>query len=60
LLIRARSAELLGAFEACTSRAIECGVPGSPSFLVDGELFYGQDRLMFVEHHLAQPFLPLT
>ena len=43
-------------FESCTARAIELGVPGSPSFFVDGQLFYGQDRLIFVERHLGQPF----
>ncbi|MEN9774342.1 MAG: hypothetical protein RL322_1412 [Pseudomonadota bacterium] len=60
LRVRAQSARLQDAFEACTQRAIDNGVPGSPSFLVDGELFYGQDRLMFVERHLSRPFRPLS
>jgi 2-hydroxychromene-2-carboxylate isomerase len=56
LLERAADPAMSAAFQACTNRAIEAGVPGSPSFLVDGELFYGQDRLMFVERHLSCPF----
>ena len=33
--------------------AIVRGVIGSPSYLVDGENYYGQDRLDFVERQLA-------
>jgi 2-hydroxychromene-2-carboxylate isomerase len=36
-------------FEANTKEAIEKNVFGSPSFFVDGELFWGQDRLSYVE-----------
>lgn len=43
-------------FAACTDEAIRLGVPGSPTYVVDGEMFYGQDRLMFVERHLQRPF----
>lgn len=32
-----------------TDEAVEAGVFGAPAFLVDGELFWGQDRLHFVE-----------
>jgi 2-hydroxychromene-2-carboxylate isomerase len=38
-----------------TQRAIDAGVFGAPSYVVDGEIFWGQDRLDFVEHALAQP-----
>jgi len=31
-------------------------VPGSPTYVVDGEVFYGQDRLMMVERALHAPF----
>jgi 2-hydroxychromene-2-carboxylate isomerase len=37
------------AFVACSERAIAVGVPGSLTYIVDGEIFYGQDRLMMVE-----------
>jgi 2-hydroxychromene-2-carboxylate isomerase len=56
LLERAGAPGMLANFQRCTDRAIALGVPGSPSFLVDGELFYGQDRLMFVERQLVKPF----
>ncbi|MDR3452173.1 MAG: 2-hydroxychromene-2-carboxylate isomerase [Rhodoferax sp.] len=39
-------------YEANTRQAIEAGVFGAPSYVVDGELFWGQDRLDFVERKL--------
>ena len=33
--------------------AIDAGVFGAPSYLLDGEIFWGQDRLDFVERALA-------
>ncbi|MFM1989480.1 MAG: hypothetical protein RJA99_2437 [Pseudomonadota bacterium] len=56
LLARAREADVMAEFAACTDDAIRLGVPGSPTYVVDGELFYGQDRLMFVERQLVRPF----
>lgn len=44
------------AYAANTREAIERGVLGSPTYVVDGDLFYGQDRLDFVERALKQPF----
>jgi 2-hydroxychromene-2-carboxylate isomerase len=38
---------------ADTKRAIDKGVFGAPSFVIDGEIFWGQDRLEFVERKLA-------
>ena len=35
-----------------TQRAIELGVFGAPSYCVDGEIFWGQDRLDFVQRKL--------
>lgn len=40
-------------YEANTQRAIEAGVFGAPSYVVDGEIFWGQDRLDFVERRLS-------
>ncbi len=40
-------------YEANTQRAIELQVFGSPSYVIDCELFWGQDRLDFVERRLA-------
>lgn len=42
-------------FESNTQRAIDAGVFGAPSYVIDGELFWGQDRLDFVERRLARP-----
>ena len=39
-------------YEAYTQQAIEAGVFGAPSYCVDGEIFWGQDRLDFVERKL--------
>ncbi len=39
-------------YEDDSRRAIEAGVFGAPSYMVDGELFWGQDRLDFLERSL--------
>jgi len=39
-------------YEANTEQAIHTGVFGAPSYLIDGEMFWGQDRLDFVERRL--------
>ncbi len=39
--------------EAYTKHAIEQSVFGAPFFVIDGERFWGQDRLEFVERKLA-------
>ena len=36
-----------------TEDAVKRGVFGAPTFFVDGEMFWGQDRLFFVEKALA-------
>ncbi len=41
-------------YEAETKQAIERGVFGAPSYVIDGEIFWGQDRLDFVERALAR------
>ena len=41
-------------YEAQTQRAIDAGVFGAPSYVVDGELFWGQDRLDFLQRRLAR------
>jgi carboxymethylenebutenolidase len=40
-------------YETYTQAAIDTGVFGAPSYVVDGEMFWGQDRLDFVERALA-------
>lgn len=51
----ALSAQVKATYEAYTQEAIDKGVFGAPSYIVDGELFWGQDRLDFVERALARP-----
>jgi 2-hydroxychromene-2-carboxylate isomerase len=41
-------------YAAFTAEAIEKEVFGSPTYIVDGEPFWGQDRLDFVERKLAR------
>jgi carboxymethylenebutenolidase len=41
-------------YEADTRQAIDAGVFGAPSYVIDGEIFWGQDRLDFVARRLAQ------
>ena len=40
-------------YEQQTQQAIDAGVFGAPSYVVDGEIFWGQDRLDFLERKLA-------
>jgi 2-hydroxychromene-2-carboxylate isomerase len=40
------------AMQADTARAIAANVFGAPTYAIDGELFWGQDRLDFVERAL--------
>ena len=44
--------EIQAIYEANTQQAIDAGVFGAPSYVVNGELFWGQDRLDFVERKL--------
>ena len=40
-------------YESYTQMAIDAGVFGAPSYVLKGEIFWGQDRLDFVERALA-------
>jgi len=50
----AQTAEVQARYEAATQQAIDAGIFGAPSFVIDGEVFWGQDRLDFVERRLAR------
>jgi len=54
LLERAASEEMAERWEQNTQDAIARGVFGSPSYIYDDELFWGQDRLEFLERALAR------
>lgn len=46
---RAAEQAIKDELRARTDAAVEAGVFGAPTFIVDGELIWGQDRLHFVE-----------
>ena len=50
----AASAEVQATYERYTQQAITAGVFGAPSYVIEGEIFWGQDRLDFVERRLSQ------
>jgi carboxymethylenebutenolidase len=54
LLAQSHSQAVQERYESCTQAAIDAGVFGAPSYVVGGEIFWGQDRLDFVERALAR------
>ena len=51
--------EIRDALAAVTDRALAAGVFGAPTFVIDGEFYWGKDRFEFIEDHLAgKPALP--
>jgi 2-hydroxychromene-2-carboxylate isomerase len=52
-LAQSKTAEVQQRYEANTQQAIAAGVFGAPSYVVDGEIFWGQDRLDYLERKLA-------
>ena len=54
LAAKAETPEIAGRFEACTQEAIDRQVFGAPTYACGGELFWGQDRLDFLDRKLAQ------
>ncbi len=53
-LVDAARGEAIGAaYQDAIGQAIEAGVFGAPSYVLDGEIFWGQDRLDLLEDALA-------
>ena len=50
---RAQSQEVQERYEQYTRQAIDAGVFGAPSYVVEGEIFWGQDRLDFLQRRLS-------
>lgn len=50
---RATDADVQAVLDGNFKRAKEAGVFGIPTFLYEGELYWGQDSLPFLERHLA-------
>ena len=58
LLAGAIAAETQAAFEENTRTALEMNLFGSPTYVLDGDPYYGQDHLELLEHALKHPFPP--
>jgi len=54
ILARAEEPEYAKRLEANTQSAAERGVFGSPTFIVGGDIFFGNDRLDFLEARLTR------
>ena len=52
-LVQSRSPAVQQCYEANTQKAVDESVFGAPSYVIDGEMFWGQDRLEFVAKKLA-------
>jgi 2-hydroxychromene-2-carboxylate isomerase len=53
LAAAAQSDAVKAEYEGYTEEAVARNVFGAPSYVIDGEIFWGQDRLEFVERALA-------
>jgi 2-hydroxychromene-2-carboxylate isomerase len=53
LLALSKSDEVQARYLSNTQAAVAAGVFGAPTYVVDAELFWGQDRLDFLDRHLA-------
>ncbi|MDP2817195.1 MAG: 2-hydroxychromene-2-carboxylate isomerase [Polaromonas sp.] len=53
-LLQSQGAEIQQLYEAHTQQAIDAGVFGAPSYVVAGEIFWGQDRLDYLQQRLAR------
>ncbi|MEO0829941.1 MAG: 2-hydroxychromene-2-carboxylate isomerase [Pseudomonadota bacterium] len=54
ILARADVPDMADESELITKEGIDRGIFGSPTFMVDGQMFWGQDRLDFVRAALLQ------
>ncbi len=58
LMREAGSAPVQAVLQANSDWARERNVFGSPTYIVDGDPFYGQDHLTLVERAISKPFAP--
>lgn len=58
LLTRARSDAVQAQYHENGQTALAQNVFGSPTYMLEGEAFYGQDRLELLERAVTQPFAP--
>ncbi len=55
LLEASKHASVQAIYDANTDAALAAMVFGAPSYVIDGEIFWGQDRLDFVAQRLTRP-----
>lgn len=54
------SASIREALISSTNKALAADIFGAPTFVINGEIYWGKDRFEFIEAHLAgNPALPL-
>ena len=58
ILNYAKTKECEDAMKSGTRLAIEKGVFGAPTYIVNNQIYWGQDRLDFVERHLSSLLKP--
>ncbi|MEL6682821.1 MAG: DsbA family protein [Pseudomonadota bacterium] len=58
LSAQAASADIQTQLQTNSDWARDQNIFGSPTYIVDGDPFYGQDHLTLVDRALAQPFAP--
>ena len=58
LLAATEDAAVQAEYQSNTEEAIRIGVFGAPTYVFDGELFWGQDRLQMLEWRLTQKLGP--
>ncbi|HEY6980338.1 2-hydroxychromene-2-carboxylate isomerase [Reyranella sp.] len=58
--VLADSPEIRSALASETDKALERGVFGAPTFFVGEEMFWGKDRMEFIDRELASPSPPRT
>ena len=54
LLAAADQPDVAATYAGYTQAAVDAGVFGAPSYVISGEIYWGQDRLDFVERRLRQ------
>lgn len=58
LMAQARSDTVQAQYQHNAQEALAADVFGSPTYVLEGEVFYGQDRLEMLERSITQPFAP--
>lgn len=58
LLAAAQTPDIAAQYAQNAQAALDSGIMGSPTYILEGEMFYGQDRLEILERALTRPFAP--